>query len=138
MKVFLDSNVLISAFATRGLSADVLRLVLTEHDLVSADVVLSEVERVLTMKFRIPMSDVAEVISFLREHPIQPRPEEPATIPISEPDDAWVLASALAAGADVLITGDADLLALRPRVGELHIMSPRGFWELHRRGGRRD
>lgn len=29
MKVFLDSNVLISAFATRGLSADVLRLVLT-------------------------------------------------------------------------------------------------------------
>ena len=29
MKVFLDTNVLVSAFATRGLSADVVRLLLT-------------------------------------------------------------------------------------------------------------
>lgn len=138
MKVFLDSNVLVSAFATRGLSADVLRLVLTEHDLVSADVVLSEVERVLTMKLGMPTSEVAEVISFLRQYPVQPRPEKPAAMPISDPDDAWVLASAVAAGAEVLITGDADLLALQPHVGELRIMNPRGFWELHRRGGGRD
>ena len=31
MKVFLDTNVLVSAFATRGLSADVVRLLLTEY-----------------------------------------------------------------------------------------------------------
>jgi len=32
VRVFFDTNVLVSAFATRGLSADLLRLVLTEHD----------------------------------------------------------------------------------------------------------
>ena len=36
MKVLLDTNVLVSAFATRGLCADVLRLVLTEHEMVVA------------------------------------------------------------------------------------------------------
>lgn len=134
MKVFLDSNVLVSAFATRGLSADVLRLVLTEHELVSAEVVLSEVERVLTTKFAMPASEIAEVISFLREYPVQSRPEKPASMPISDPDDAWVLASAVAAAAEVLISGDTDLLALRSRVSELQITTPRGFWELHRPG----
>ena len=32
MRVFLDTNVQVSAFATRGLCADVLRLVLAEHE----------------------------------------------------------------------------------------------------------
>jgi uncharacterized protein len=34
VRVFLDTNVLVSAFATRGLCADLLELVLLEHDLV--------------------------------------------------------------------------------------------------------
>jgi hypothetical protein len=34
MKVMLDTNVLASAVATRGLCADVLRAVLAEHELV--------------------------------------------------------------------------------------------------------
>jgi len=33
VKVFLDTNVLVSALATRGLCADLLRKVLTEHEL---------------------------------------------------------------------------------------------------------
>ncbi len=38
MRVFLDTNVLVSAVATRGLCADVLREVLLSHQLlVSAD-----------------------------------------------------------------------------------------------------
>lgn len=132
MRVFLDSNVLISAFATRGLSADVLRLVLMEHELLCAEVVLEEVERVLTRKFSMPPADVAEIVSFLRDHPVEPRPSEPASVPISDPDDAWVLASALAAGAEVLVTGDAALLELGPQVAALEITNPRGFWQLHR------
>src|SRR5690606_11760648 len=104
---FLDSNVLVSAFATRGLSADLLRLVLSEHDLVTAEVVLQEVERMLRRKFAMPAAEVEEIVSFLREYPVEPRPDAPASVPVSDPDDAWVLASALAAGADVLITSDA-------------------------------
>tara|TARA_Y100000590_G_C15710915_1_gene1010249 strand:+ start:1307 stop:1432 length:126 start_codon:yes stop_codon:yes gene_type:complete len=41
MKVFLDTNVLVSAFATRGLCADVMRVILTEHELLIGEVVLT-------------------------------------------------------------------------------------------------
>ena len=47
MRVFLDTNVLVSAFATRGLCADVLRLILAEHTLVTGEVVLRELRRAL-------------------------------------------------------------------------------------------
>ena len=47
VKVVLGTNVLVSGFTTRGLCADVIRLVHAEHELIIGDVVLKEVERVL-------------------------------------------------------------------------------------------
>lgn len=132
MKVFLDSNVLVSAFGTRGLCTDVLRLVLAEHELLGGEVVLAEVERILRAKFRLPPDVVEEVIASLREHPVEPKPEDTQGIEIRDPDDAWVLASALAAGAEVLVSGDADLLELGPDYRGLRIVTPREFWTLHR------
>jgi len=54
VKVFLDTNVLVSGFATRGLCADVIRLVLAEHELVVAQIVLDELKRVLKQKIELP------------------------------------------------------------------------------------
>ena len=51
MKVFLDTNVLISAFTTRGLSADLFRLILAEHELMTGEVNLVEFRRVLQQRF---------------------------------------------------------------------------------------
>ena len=132
MKVFLDSNVLVSAFATRGLSADVFRLVVTEHELLTGEVVLEEVERVLRAKFLLPPSDVQEILALLRDYAVEPKPPAPTQVHIADPDDAWVLASAIAAGADLMITGDRALLEIDAEVTELQIISPREFWELHR------
>jgi len=47
VRVFLDTNVLVSAFATRGVCADLVRFVLAEHTLVTSEVVLRELRRVL-------------------------------------------------------------------------------------------
>ncbi len=47
MRVFLDTNVLVSAFATRGLSADVFRRALAEHMLLTGEVVLRDLRLVL-------------------------------------------------------------------------------------------
>ena len=40
----------------------------------------------------------------------------------------WVIAFALRGKADVLLTGDKDMLVLK-RVGGMPIHSPRAFWE---------
>lgn len=131
MKVFLDTNVLVSAFTARGLSADVLRLVLTEHELLTGEVNLTELERVLRQRMDVPAPQVAFALKFLRDQTIVPRPKSAPDVPIRDPDDLWVLASALAGGAEVLVTGDQDLLVLHGSIA-LPILSPRGFWELVR------
>ena len=134
MKVFLDTNVLVSAFTTRGLSADVVRLILTEHELLTGEVNLAELERVLHKRMGVPSAQVGLVLQLLRDQTIIPRPKRLPDITVRDPDDAWVLASALAGGAEVLVTGDQDLLVLHGEVS-LPVLSPRGFWELVRGSG---
>jgi uncharacterized protein len=130
VKVFLDTNVLVSGFATRGLCADVIRLVLAEHELITADVVLTELKRVLKHKIQLPGEQIQEILTFLESQTIQPKPISPSSIPIRDEDDQWVFASALAAKADVFVTGDKDLLDVANEVRGITITDPRGFWNL--------
>jgi putative PIN family toxin of toxin-antitoxin system len=129
VRVFLDTNVLVSAYATRGLSADVVRLVLAEHDLLTGAVNLVEMRRVLTGKLQVPGETVRGIEAFLREQTVVPKPAHVLDLAVRDPDDRWVLASAVAGAADVLVTGDKDLLSLGARA-PLPIVDPRGFWEL--------
>ena len=131
MRVCLDSNVLVSAFATRGLAADVMRVVLAEHELLVPQVVLVEVRRVLERKIRLPAATVDAILSLLESQTVVPKPKNSGAIPVRDPDDAWVLASAIAGQADLLVTGDADLLDVANKTS-MAILSPREFWELLR------
>jgi len=49
---------------------------------------------------------------------------------VRDEDDQWVLASALDAKADVLVTGDKDILDVTEEASGLTITDPRGFWNL--------
>jgi len=129
VRVFLDTNVLVSAFATRGLSADVFRLVLAEHELIVARIVVDELFRVLRQKIGLPESAVREVLTTIEEHEVVPTAEPDPGVEVDDPPDARVLATALVATADVLVTGDRDFLSVNDRVEELRILDPRGFWE---------
>lgn len=132
MRVFLDTNVLVSAFATRGLCADVLREVLTAHELVVSRPLLSELDQVLKKKIKMPTRLVSEVVEFLKqERPLY----DAGTLPrvkIKDRSDLRIVSSALEGDADVFVTGDKELAALR-RVRGLQILSPRAFWELLKR-----
>jgi putative PIN family toxin of toxin-antitoxin system len=124
-------NVLVSAFTTRGLSADLLRLILAEHELLTGEVNLAEFRRVLRQRVRASAADVAFAEEQLREHTIIPRPPAPSDLPIRDADDRWVVASAVAGAADVLVTGDKDLLSVAD-AAPLPILDPRACWALLR------
>lgn len=130
MKIFADTNVLVSAFTARGLCADLLEVILADHHLMTGEFVLEELQRVLSDKLNVPENKVSEVIQFLRKHHVEPIPEKPSQIQVRDKDDKWVLESAICAKADVLVTGDKDLLDISTKVTQLKIISPRGFWEL--------
>lgn len=130
MKVFADTNFLVSAFATRGLSVDVFQLILAEHELMTGEFVLTELQRVLRDKLKVPEQIIQEAEQLLRRHHIEPVPNEPSVIQVRDEDDRWVLASAILVKADILITGDKDLLDIAEKVENLKIITPRRFWEL--------
>ena len=128
MRVLLDTNVLAAAFATRGLCEDVLRTVLSEHSLLTSDMILGELERILSDKLRMSTRRVHEVVAFIREHGQVVVPVAPAPWPKDDSDDRWIVAAALSGSADLMVTGDKDLIAVGDAVG-FPIVTPRGFWE---------
>ncbi len=131
MKVFLETNVVVSAVATRGLCADLFRVILAEHDLVLGETVLVEVSRVLSRKMRLPRRRIEELEAYLRKQATVVKADAPGVIKGLDPADATVVAEAVGGTVDVLVTGDGDLLELPQR--PVRIVSPRGLWDLLRR-----
>ena len=131
MRVFLDTNVLVSAVATRGICADILRITLAEHRLLIGEAVLAELGPVLLRKIRVPPELVEETDEFLRREAEVVERASPLEIQLRDPDDVAIIAEAVAGQADVLVTGDGDLLEVA-QDAPIRIVSPRGFWELLR------
>lgn len=61
---------------------------------------------------------------------IDPKPEHPSLLLLPDPDDAWILASAVNARADVHVTGDKPFLSVAGQVKEILLVSPRGFLDM--------
>jgi len=127
VKVFLDTNVLVSALATRGLCADLYERLLTEHEVVIGEPVVMEVLDILKRKFRANRALLIKVEAELRLLRVIPAQAVAPNLPIRDVDDPWIIACALQADVDCFVTGDAELLALK-MVGKLPIISPRVCW----------
>ena len=127
MRVFLDTNVLASSISTRGLCSELLESVIHDHELLTCQPVLQELERVLTYKFRLPAPVVAGFFGLLKTEGRLVASHKTPPIPIKDADDIPILACAIAGEADVFVTGDKELLDLQ-KICNLPIVSPRQFW----------
>ncbi|NOZ10579.1 MAG: putative toxin-antitoxin system toxin component, PIN family [Gammaproteobacteria bacterium] len=128
MKVFLDTNVLVSALTTRGLCTELFEAVLQAHDLLISESVIVELERILPEKMGQPKTITKNFVALLRTEAqlvsgTAPFPSLP------DADDEPIVASAIAGQAQVFVTGDKALLELQ-RVEHLAMISPRQFWEM--------
>ena len=128
MKVFLDTNVLASAAATRGLCADVLREVFASHELFISDQLLAELRRVLRLKFGVGQDLIDDFTWLLEQGSVPAQPAQLPKIELKDRDDLAIVGAAITAEAEILVTGDKKLLDLS-RVANLEILSPRQFWE---------
>jgi putative PIN family toxin of toxin-antitoxin system len=133
VRVFLDTNVLVSAFASRGLCAEVLELVLQDHDLILGRNVLRELDKALRQKVKLSATRSAEIVDFIGNEATQVVDGAQPAMASVDAADALVLGEALAGKAGAFVTGDAALLRLTA-VGALAIVSPRRFWEILRAG----
>jgi putative PIN family toxin of toxin-antitoxin system len=127
LKVYLDTNVVVSAVATRGVCADLLHVILAEHELVLGETVLTEMRRVLRRKIGLSRDTIGELETFLRRQATVVTAREAVSTTTLDAADAAVLAEAATAAVDVLVTGDRDLLEVAD--SPVTIVSPRGLWE---------
>ena len=126
MKVVLDANVIIAAFASRGLCESVMEVCLSEHDIVLCEKLLTEVLRNLRLKIRLPEKIVDDIAHFLREHANFYNPLFLASNICRDSEDVKILGVAIAANVDYIVTGDKDLLVLKAFQG-IPVVNPRSF-----------
>ena len=97
------------------------------NELITCQIVLNELQRVLRTKFRISPSLVDSYVALLKSEAIVAPPAKPLTVKIKDPDDAPILACAVACAADFFVTGDKALVEYQSIAG-MPIVDPRRMW----------
>jgi putative PIN family toxin of toxin-antitoxin system len=119
MRVVLDANVVISALITpQGAMAQVLDFWKQGvYELVLSPAILDEIARVahyprIQGRYRLDDAEIDEFIRLLGEEAMLIQPSFRVQAVAEDPDDDRYVECALAAGADLIVTGDAHLLKL--------------------------
>ncbi len=127
MRVVFDTNVLVAAFVTEGLCSVLLaRARRKNFDLFVCPKILKEFERILSEKIKAPQALIEEALRMILEASEVIQPSMTIQRVCRDEDDNEILACALSAEADYLVTGDKDLLEIA-RFEGLKILSPREF-----------
>ena len=132
MKVVCDTNVLVAALVAEGLCRDIVKRRLPAHELFTSKGLLDELAETLRRKFRVEPQDIP-FLKIYRERAELVKPARLKRAVCRDPDDDLVLATAVAAKAHCILTGDNDLLVLRSFAG-IAILSPRAFVDAMDRG----
>lgn len=129
MKVVLDCNVLVSAAISRSTCRQLLDGVARFHTLVYSRETLQEFLVVMKYTHLKPFYPRAkQIIKTVLRLGVEVRPAAKA-IELPDPDDAVYLQTALAANADVLVTGNRKDFPFDDYEG-IKIMTPREFLSL--------
>ena len=129
MKIVLDANVIIAAFAARGLCESIMEVCLSEHEIVLGDDLLDEILRNLRLKIKLPTSIVDNIGELLREYSNISIPVPLPSDVCRDPDDIKILGLAVVSDADYIVTGDKDLLVVESFQG-IPILNPRSFSDI--------
>jgi predicted nucleic acid-binding protein len=124
VKIFFDTNVLLSATIFPGLCDELLVQCMNSHTVLSSALVRAEGHAVLVRKFPRMTEAPAVFDSVWKEVALIDDAPEPG-----DDNDARLVAAAAAAGADLFVTGDRRVLEWHA-AGTMRIVSPREAWTL--------
>ena len=132
MRIVPDANVIVAAFAARGLCESLFEHCLGSHDILLSKPLLDEVSRNLSRKVKLDRRTVEDIQRLLRKSGPVLQPASVAPDACRDAADLHVLGLAKSGKADYIVTGDDDLLTLK-RFGRCRIVTPRQFWSLSQR-----
>ena len=128
MRAVFDTNVLLAAFLTEGVCEKLLTRARKNHfDLITCPFILREFERILLKKFSATKQEKETALALIAEASLDMvDPSETPSGACRDRDDDNVLACAMEAAAEYLVTGDKDLLHMKTFKG-IRIVTPREF-----------
>ncbi len=128
MRIVLDSNVLISAFIARGICSVLFEHIIENEVLLTSKDILLEFSRIMIKKVKVPEDKIEEILEYLQKHS-ELIDHGKLVLPVSrDRDDDNILAVALYGKADVIVSGDKDLLVIE-NYHNISILTPRQFLE---------
>lgn len=127
MKIILDTNVIIAAFATRGLCSAVFELCHDHFEVVLSEAILKETFIHLNGKIKLPLAQCDAIVSYLRANSYVSEIDDPDASVCRDKNDLHVLGLAQHSSAAYIITSDKDLLELI-QYRSTKIVTPREFW----------
>lgn len=125
MRLVFDTNVIVAGIVAEGLCREIVEVELPQHEVFLSPPLWSELLGTLRDKFDLAEGELP-ILALYRRHATWLAPAPLAPPVCRDPDDDWVLATAIAAGAEAIVTGDRDLLDLG-RTGAIEILTPREF-----------
>ncbi|MBN2291079.1 MAG: putative toxin-antitoxin system toxin component, PIN family [Pirellulales bacterium] len=131
MKIVLDANVMVAAFAARGLCESLFEYCLVNHEIVLSEPLLDEIRRNLSEKVKLPQQTVMDIERLLRENGMLFETAAVETDACRDADDLHVLGLIKSAECNYLVTGDNDLLVLN-NFEKCRIVTPRQFWSIEK------
>lgn len=123
MRLVLDTNVVVSAFVWGGTPYKLVQAAVEgEVELVTSPALLTELRRVLARehlasRLAKQRSSVEQAIGLYGELAISVSPLTTPRVVTRDADDDHVIAAAMASGAALVVSGDADLLSLGSHEG---------------------
>ena len=128
MRALFDTNVLLAAFLTEGVCEKLLTRARKRHfDLITCPFILHEFDRILVRKFSATKQEKEAALALIAEAAKETvNPSETSAGACRDKDDDSVLACAVEAAAEYLVTGDKDLLHMKMFKG-IRIVTHREF-----------
>lgn len=127
MRIVFDTNILVSGILAEGLCREIVEIHLPDHTPILSSPLWNELVEALEEKLGLD-ADSLPLLGLYHRLATWIEPSELNPPVCRDPDDDWVLATALAGEAEAIVTGDDDLLVLRYHQS-VAILSPRQFLE---------
>ena len=137
LRVVLDSVVAVSAFLTKGLTADLVSQCQENVNLYTAEEILQEIRYVLLEKphirnrYTYSSNTVETFINYLRDISMVVTQLPKIRVIERDPKDDMIIACAVAASANYIISRDRDLLDLG-NYQQIQIITPKEFMQILR------
>ena len=132
MKIVLDTNVLIAAFISpKGISHEVFELCIHNHFLFASEFILTELKEKLKQNFFYNDKGIADVIDLISTKFKIVKIKGSKITVCRDEDDNNIIETAVSAKADIIITGDDDLLILK-NYKDIEIISLREFYNIEK------